>query len=185
MKTTESPPGNGVAQTPPGEGPRPSPGIAYRNLPLLFMQAREGLVCHFRPILNHFGLTEQQWRIMRALVERGAMEPCAMVKECQILSPSLAGVLARMDETGMVIRSRVPTDQRRVMVSLSPRGIALFNQMAPLIEAQYEKLQAALGPALMEEMYAVLDKVIAAQAQAVERVCLPMADPERPPVQED
>lgn len=178
MSATENASGNEIDHGLKGAEQGARPGIAFRNLPLLFMQAREGLVCHFRPILNHFGLTEQQWRIMRALIERGAMEPCAIVKECQILSPSLAGVLARMDDTGMVIRSRVPTDQRRVLVSLSHQGIALFGKVAPLIEAQYQKLEAAFGPALMEEIYAVLDKVIAAQARPVERVCLPATDGE-------
>ena len=34
--------------------------LAYRNLPQLFLKAREELLCHFRPIISHFGLTEQQ-----------------------------------------------------------------------------------------------------------------------------
>ena len=41
--------------------------IPYRNIPQLLLRAREELLCHFRPIINHFGLTEPQWRIIRAL----------------------------------------------------------------------------------------------------------------------
>jgi hypothetical protein len=40
--------------------------IRYPNMPQLLLKARDSLLQHFRPILNHFGVTEQQWRIMRA-----------------------------------------------------------------------------------------------------------------------
>jgi len=36
--------------------------IVYRNLPLLLLKARESFLSHFRPILAHYGVTEQQWR---------------------------------------------------------------------------------------------------------------------------
>ena len=49
--------------------------LAYRYLPQLFLRAREELLCHFRPIISHFGLTEQQWRILRALSEHEQLEP--------------------------------------------------------------------------------------------------------------
>lgn len=70
--------------------------LAYRNLPQLFLRAREELLRHFRPIITHFGLTEQQWRILRAVSENGQLEPREICEICQILSPSLTGVLSRM-----------------------------------------------------------------------------------------
>ena len=66
--------------------------LAYRNLPQLFLRAREELLCHFRPIITHFGLTEQQWRILRTVNETGQLEPREICEICQILSPSLTGV---------------------------------------------------------------------------------------------
>ena len=43
-------------------------GFRHRNLPLLLLHAREGVIGQFRPILNAHGVTEQQWRIIRALL---------------------------------------------------------------------------------------------------------------------
>ena len=74
--------------------------ISYRNLPQLFLKAREELLGHFRPIINHFGLTEQQWRILRTLSEHEQLEPREICEICHILSPSLAGVLARFGLSG-------------------------------------------------------------------------------------
>jgi hypothetical protein len=71
------------AVAPPGApAPAPAPAPAnfrHRNLPLLLLQAREGVIAHFRPILHAHGLTEQQWRIVRALLDQGPLEPRQIV----------------------------------------------------------------------------------------------------------
>ena len=121
---------------------------------------------HFRPILSQHGVTEQQWRIIRALLEaQGPLEPRQIGQLCRISSPSLAGVLARMDELGLVLRERVAEDQRRVMVSLSPRSRQLAGLMAPQIEATYGRLEAHLGAGVVARIYASLDEMIEALAE--------------------
>lgn len=144
--------------------------IAHRNLPQLLLKARETLIGHFRPILKHFGLTEQQWRILRSLAEREQLEPRELCDLCQILSPSLVGVLARMEEMGVIERHRVPADQRRLQIRLSPAGEELVAAIAPAIEAQYRHLEAALGKDLIARLYDVLDQVNQLPAGAVRQV---------------
>lgn len=138
----------------------PQSGFAHRNLPLLLLQARERLIARFRPVLNAHGVTEQQWRIVRALHEQGAMEPRQIVRRCHISSPSLAGVLARMDELGLVQRQRLAHDQRRVMVALTARSRALVAAMAPQVEALYQAIEAHIGAAFIGGVHAALDELI-------------------------
>ena len=38
-----------------------------RSLPMSLLRAREAVMRQFRPALRQHGLTEQQWRILRAL----------------------------------------------------------------------------------------------------------------------
>jgi homoprotocatechuate degradation regulator HpaR len=133
-----------------------------RNLPLLLLQARESVIARFRPVLNAHGITEQQWRIVRALLERGTMEPWQIVEVCRISSPSLAGVLLRMEETGLVRRKKATHDQRRVNVSLTAKSQALAARIAPQVEAAYDALEAQIGPAFMRDFYATLDQLIGA-----------------------
>lgn len=137
-----------------------APGLRHRNLALLLLQAREGVMARFRPILNAHGVTEQQWRILRALLEQGAMEPRQIGQVCRISSPSLAGVLARMDDLGLVQRERLAQDQRRVMVHLTDRSRALAAAMAPEIEAAYAGIEAHIGAAFIDRFYASLDELI-------------------------
>jgi homoprotocatechuate degradation regulator HpaR len=139
----------------------PSTGFQHRNLPLLLLQAREGVLARFRPILGEHGLTEQQWRIIRALLEaKGPLEPRQIGQLCRISSPSLAGVLARMHELGLVQRERVALDQRRVMISLSPLSVQLAARMAPHIEAMYLHLETHIGAETVARFYASLDEMI-------------------------
>lgn len=144
--------------------------IAYRNLPQLLLKARERLMSHFRPILNHFGLTEQQWRILRVLDEHGQLEPWEICDMCQILSPSMAGVLARMEETGLVHRARIPEDQRRVIVRLAPKGDQLLTEMAPLIDEQYQHIEEAFGKRVFDDMFKALEVFIEAEKKPAPQV---------------
>lgn len=147
--------------------------FTHRNLPQQLLNARDALMGHFRPILNHYGLTEQQWRILRALDEHAQLEPREICALCQILSSSMAGILARMEEIGLVQRVRVEADQRRVLVSIAPKGDALIDEMAPLIELQYRYLEQAFGKNSLESLSAALEGFIAAQVKPVQRVALP------------
>jgi homoprotocatechuate degradation regulator HpaR len=151
--------------------------ITHRNLPQLFLKARESLMSHFRPILNHFGLTEQQWRILRALDEHEQLEPREICDLCQILSPSMAGVLARMEEMGLVERKRVATDQRRVQVRLAHKGDQLIDEMAPLIERQYQLIEQAYGKPVFEALSDAFEGFLGAQSTPVQHIELPSTTP--------
>ena len=133
--------------------------LAYRNLPQLFLRAREELLRHFRPLITHFGLTEQQWRILRTISEMEQLEPREICEICQILSPSLTGVLSRMEDMDLVTRTRMVEDQRRVIVRLTPKAEQLVAELGPLIVEQYKIIEQAFGPELIQELYDVMDKV--------------------------
>lgn len=140
--------------------PTGAPPIRRRNLPLMMLQARERVIAHFRPILNAHGITEQQWRIVRLLLDTGPLEPHEIGELCRLSSPSLAGVLSRMENIGLVQRKRLADDQRRVHVSLTPRSRALAARMAPRIEAVYVHIEELLGEEFAEDFYRVLDALI-------------------------
>jgi homoprotocatechuate degradation regulator HpaR len=134
--------------------------LHHRNLPLLLLQARERVLSHFRPILNANGVTEQQWRIVRALYEHCSLEPRQIVELCRISSPSMAGVLARMEELGLVARRRVQRDQRRVQVSLTSRARSMAGRMAPRIDATYRRIERQIGAEFSQRFHETLDELL-------------------------
>lgn len=132
----------------------------HRNLPLLLLQARERVISHFRPILHAHGITEQQWRVIRVLLEVPGLEPRQISELCTISSPSLAGVLERMAQAGYVLRRRLDHDQRRVHVSLTPLSRKLAASMAPQIDTIYRRLEKIMGADFFAQLEPTLDLLL-------------------------
>jgi homoprotocatechuate degradation regulator HpaR len=134
----------------------------HRNLAMLLLEAREALMGRFRPILKEFALTEQQWRIIRVLDGEASQELEAgqIAKRCCILSPSLTGVLERMERDGLIRRTRAQEDQRRLIVSLTPQSVQLVAEIGPRIDEQYRLLEQRFGGDALGEVYAALDRLI-------------------------
>ncbi|HNE59866.1 MAG TPA: homoprotocatechuate degradation operon regulator HpaR [Ottowia sp.] len=157
--------------------PRPTPFV-HRNLPLLLLRAREALMQHYRPGLRAHGLSDQQWRVLRVLREHeGGLETGRLAQQAYILGPSLTGMLARMEKSGLVARQRCPDDARRSLVAATPDGLALADALSDAIEAQYQDLAAHLGQARLNQLYTLLDELIAlpshADAEPVEALMEP------------
>ena len=114
----------------------------------------------FRPALNDQGVTEQQWRILRALLQEDGLEPRQLCERCLISSPSITGVLARMEEAGFIHRERMDHDQRRVKVTLTSQARAIGDRMAPIIEQQYAELEALVGVDALQQVYDALDTLL-------------------------
>ncbi|AOK31620.1 MarR family transcriptional regulator [Burkholderia singularis] len=136
--------------------------VDHRNLAMLLLEARETLMGRFRPILKEFALTEQQWRIIRLLdgAPNQELDAGQIAKRCSILSPSLTGVLERMERDGLIRRMRASEDQRRLMVSLTLQSRQLVKQIGPRIDEQYRLIEERFGVDALSEMYAALDKLI-------------------------
>jgi homoprotocatechuate degradation regulator HpaR len=131
-----------------------------RSLPMQLMLAREAVMQRFRPHLNEHGLTDQQWRIIRALNEVEAMDIAALARLCCLHTASLSRTLPNLEADGLISRRVNKQDQRRVGVSLTAKGRRLFETVAPQSEAIYARLAQEIGPQRLEQVYGLLDEVI-------------------------
>jgi homoprotocatechuate degradation regulator HpaR len=131
-----------------------------RSLPMQLMLAREAVMQRFRPHLNANGLTDQQWRIVRALNEVDAMDIAALSRACCLHTASLSRILPNLEAAGLMSRKANKQDQRRVSVSLTAKGRKLFETVAPQSEAIYAQLAQEIGAQRMEQIYSLLDDVI-------------------------
>jgi homoprotocatechuate degradation regulator HpaR len=135
--------------------------FVHRNLPRLLLQAREAVLVHFRPGLREHGLTDQQWRVLRVLAEEGECDVSTIAQGAYLLGPSLSGVLTRMERDGLIVRAANSQDARRQVIRATAKGKRLVAKLAESIEAHYAGMEAALGKAQLQQLYALLDEVIA------------------------
>ena len=142
--------------------------MGRQNLPLALLQAREALLQHFRPIFHRFGLTEQQWRILRVVSDQERLEQHEIASLCQISGPSLSNILSRLEEVGYVMRDRSEDDHRKVFVTLGRRGQALVGEVAPHVDARYRDIERTLGKELMSSLIEVLDRLLKLPLDRVE-----------------
>jgi homoprotocatechuate degradation regulator HpaR len=134
--------------------------LRHKNLPHLLLQSREALMSRFRPVLNQHGVTEQQWRILRVLLDEDGLEPRQLCERCLISSPSIAGVLMRMEEAGLIKRERMEHDQRRVKVTVTAATKKLGKSIAPIIEREYRELEKKVGVKQLQQVYDTLDTLL-------------------------
>src|SRR5699024_9061699 len=146
----------------------------YRNLPQLLLSARAPVMDHCRPVIRHFELTDQQWRVLRTVYEEKTIEPRMLCDKCQIVSASMAGVLARMADRDLIVRKPFPGDQRRALVKITPKGRKIVEQAIPLVAQQYRHIEEVLGSAQLETLVSVIDEFIQAEKNAaIQHVPLP------------
>lgn len=123
------------------------------SLPMALLQAREAAMQLFRPLLAEHDLTEQQWRVLRALASsRTPLEVGAIAEATFLLAPSLSRILKDLEGRGLVARSPVATDQRRAEISLTTNGFDLVAAVAPRSEAVYNDIEAAFGDKALQRL---------------------------------
>ena len=113
----------------------------------------------FRPMLREFDLTEQQWRIIRALSEVEERDAGQLAEVSYILAPSLSRILQKLESQGLVKRRSDEGDQRRALISLTKKGLTLFEEVRLHSRESYAGIAAALGPERLSELYEILGEV--------------------------
>lgn len=141
-----------------------SSGLAMRpfarSLPMQLLRAREALMQEFRPHLRKHGLSEQQWRVLRALAEAGSMDINALGEMCQIHPASLSRMLPNLEYEGRIERRASRDDQRYVIVSITAKGKALFRRVAKESEQIYASIEQRIGSRELRTLYDLLDRTI-------------------------
>lgn len=123
------------------------------SLPMALLQAREAAMRLFRPMLADHDLTEQQWRVLRALnAEDHPLEVGVLAEHTFLLAPSLSRILANLEARSLVARTTAAHDQRRSLIALTPDGQALVGRVGPQSEALYNSIEEHFGAARLEQL---------------------------------
>ena len=130
------------------------------SLPMLLLRARETAMSRFRPILKRAGVTEQQWRALRALHELGELTATGLAAECAILAPSMTRIIRRLSSEGLVLVHRSRADQRELKLRISARGTRLVERLGPAIESAYADIHDQMDAEHMAALYQELDRFI-------------------------
>lgn len=133
---------------------------------MLLMRARETVMQQFRPVLAEHDLTEQQWRVLRALTANpNGLEIGELAETTCLLGPSLSRILTNLDGRQLIERSPVEHDLRRTRVAITPKAMRLVALIAPESESRYRTIEASLGDVRLADLYKLLDELAAIEPE--------------------
>lgn len=140
------------------------PRDTRRSLPIALLRAREAVMGYFRPVLAAHDLSEQQWRVMRILAERGSLDASELADRAFILAPSVTRIIRSLEERGVITRRRDDLDGRRTLLSITPGGSAIIDEIAPESRLVYQRLEEHLGVERIDALLDMLELVAALSA---------------------
>lgn len=122
-------------------------------------------MARFRPMLRQHGLTEQQWRVIRALAAYENIDASELARRSFLLAPSLTRILQFLEGEKTVKRSPDENDQRRSVFVLTAKGKKLYGLVGPDSEVLYARIEKQFGANKLESLYGLLAEFYTALAQ--------------------
>ena len=127
---------------------------------MMLYGALDAVMPRFRKIFKTFGLTEQQWRVLRVLWETDSIALQALSDITLIPAPSLVGIIDRLQTSDLVERRRSESDRRVVYIRATKTGQILEKKVRPRIDRLYAEMQASIDPDVWDHLMAGLDNII-------------------------
>lgn len=84
----------------------------------------------YQPFLAKLNITYPQYLVMLVLWEHNSLSVGDIGARLYLDSGTLTPLLKRLEASGLITRTRLLTDERKVMVALTPQGIALKKEAA-------------------------------------------------------
>jgi DNA-binding MarR family transcriptional regulator len=147
----------------------PGPLPLDAQLCFAIYSASIALIRLYKPILDGFGLTYPQYLVLNVLWEQDGQAIGALADRLALESSTITPLVKRLEAAGFVRRERDPQDERRVEVTLTPKGRALHHDTKCLSETLLES--SGLAPAdlirLNHEISALRDALVRNGSQAM------------------
>ena len=127
----------------------------------LYAAAKETVRC-YRAYLDPLGLTYTQYIAMMALWEHKKMTISEMGRLLYLDSGTLPPMLKKMEQAGLVMRTRSATDERNVEITLTDAGWELREKAmhVPSGMAQFVNLEPGEVIQLYHLLYKLLDQEV-------------------------
>ncbi len=144
------------------------PGNRMRRLPANLQRSRDALLAYFRPIFFRHGLTDPQWRVLRALSSGDALTATETARRTFLLKSSLSRIVRDLSERGLITVGGSHADGRQSLLSLAEPGRALITAIEPDLAKVFRKIEAVFGLERLHLLSALLEDFSAELEEALE-----------------
>lgn len=126
--------------------------------------AARSVVAAYRPVLEPLGLTHPQYLVMLALWQHGRLTGSELGHVLDLDPGTVSPLLKRLEQAGLVDRTRSTSDERVVEVTATERGLALRDEALAVPTTMLSRL--GMDEQDLHRVNAVLHEVIASARTA-------------------
>src|SRR3984885_10735620 len=110
----------------------------------------------YKPLLDRLGLTYPQYLVMLVLWERDGVAVKEIGERLHLDSGTLTPLLKRLEQAGLIKRTRSTQDERQVLIGLTAQGQALKDKARAVPPSILAASQCSIA-----ELSAVKDEIVA------------------------
>ena len=131
----------------------------YRRPGYLFRRCRQRLALLYAESAPGLDLTLQQYTVLHALRETPWIEQTGLCDVIMLDRSTVATLLARLEEKGLVTRKSAADNRRKNLVALTPAGETILGEVEPSLDAVEVRLLAPLSAAERATLLALLTRL--------------------------
>ena len=129
------------------------------SLPMLLNRSLDAIMPPYRDLFQEFGVTEQQWRVLRVLWEQKHLTSAQISILTLLPSPSLVGILDRLEKKELVKRLRSSSDRREINITITDKGRELQSEVLPKVKKIQDQIKVILTDCEWRELNKSLEKI--------------------------
>ncbi len=130
-----------------------------KSLTIGLLRARESLMLSFRPMLAKHNFTEQQFRVLRVLGEKGPCDAGELALEACILSPSLSRIINTLIKNEFIEKKIDQYDKRKIILNISTNGLSRLEEIKPEYVAILNNIQKKYGEEKLNKLLDLLSEI--------------------------
>jgi len=129
------------------------------SLPMLLNRSLDAIMPPYRDLFQEFGVTEQQWRVLRVLWEQKHLTSAQISILTLLPSPSLVGILDRLEKKELVKRLRSSSDRREINITITDKGRELQSEVLPKVKKIQDQIKVIFTDPEWRELKKCLEKI--------------------------
>ena len=122
-------------------------------------QIAQAIDTYSRQLLAECGLSSPQIGTLRALARSGSRSPSELADALHLSPQTMAGILQRLEQRGLVSRERDKSDKRSFVVRLTSDGVKAESKAPPLLRDEFTAQLEKLPPWEQSQMLANLQRI--------------------------
>jgi DNA-binding MarR family transcriptional regulator len=133
---------------------------SFSDLPgHLLRRCHQIAVAIFLDECSIYDLTPLQFAVLIVLSEQGSQDQVTLGGEIALDRTTITVVVRKLEERGLLVRDKSGRDQRSKIVSITPKGQALLDEVLPAVHEAQLRIMAPLSTEEGAQLLTLLNKL--------------------------